>query len=84
MLVIDNSRLMTEEEEKVYKEIYHRFHTKIIAIHHKEDLHSQAPHIFTEYISSSSVKPETIHAIHVAIHHRIKQLFDHSSSPLFT
>lgn len=81
LLVIDNSRPMLKEEQEIYEAMYRDFHPKIIVIHNKIDLPTQAPRLFADFIASTPTDLSTIQPIALAIRHKITELFRSLQSP---
>jgi tRNA modification GTPase len=81
LLIIDNARSMQQEEQEVYKQLYREFQHKIIVIHNKIDLPTQAPSLFNEFLQASCVKQASIASIVEAIQNKVKQLFNSLNAP---
>jgi tRNA modification GTPase len=80
LLVIDSSRIMTEQEKKIYDELRTQYQQKIILVHNKNDLPSQlAP--ATDALLVSSLEKETTFSLEKEIEKKVKTLFENIESP---
>lgn len=79
LLVIDNSRSMTSQEQDTYQTLYRDFKHKIIVVYNKIDLPTQAPLLF-DGISVTTIDPTTIPPLIHMVRTKVQSLF-HSSSP---
>jgi tRNA modification GTPase len=80
LLVIDSSRIMTEQEKKIYDELILQYQSKIILVHNKNDLPSQVTPA-TDALLVSSLEKQTTGALEKEIEKKVKTLFESIESP---
>jgi tRNA modification GTPase len=81
LLIIDNSRPLSKTEEIMYRKLYNEFTPKIIVVHNKGDLQTQASPPFQPFYTVASPNPATILPLIEAIEHKITGLLSTLQSP---
>lgn len=82
LLILDGSRTLTQEEEKIYSTIYETHKNKIIFIKNKNDL-LQSSTIFDEdiHVSISGEQKQNLNLLEETIENKIDQLFSTHETP---
>lgn len=83
VLVFDGSRPLTQEEQKVYKELLYKYEHKIILVHNKTDLPLSPEHTLKDQVNIqfSTVTQEYNAQLETALENRIQELFSSLDSP---
>lgn len=83
LLIIDGSRIITEQEASIYQELYMLYASKIIVINNKSDLATSIQHIplLPITLKTSSKNNETIEQLEKNIEQKITTLFCQVESP---
>jgi len=81
ILVIDGSRVMTQEEKSVYQELFEKYEHKIVVVATKCDKEQVCMHDFQNSLSLSSITGHNCDALEQALEAKITHLLQKSDSP---